>query len=187
MAQVSQAASTSCPFREPPGLTWDTGLADITPFADGCPQSSTLSQPRSWWPQQLVAREAVVRQGSGEPACRGRARGDSGLWDLLRVGRGVGGCLNPPQRPGTTLLGACIPQLWATGCPWAPGTPTIFPNYRASPLASGKLPPAKGPQITLKIDLGVSKELLGWPCGGGWRTCHGRESAPHAALPQAGA
>lgn len=78
-----------------------------------------------------------------------------------------------------------MPQFWATACPRAPGTPTIFPNYRASRPVSGKLPLQRAHrQIALKID-------LGWPAWAGLAGVDGEPAmgggAPHTLpLPRVG-
>lgn len=111
------------------------------------------------------ARETLVGQGLGANL---QGKGYRGLWPW---GPTVGGergqpLLDPTSEARPYTAGSLSAQLRAAGCLWAPGTPTIFPNYRASLLASGKLPPAKGPQTNYsKNRLGVSKELLGWTCG----------------------
>lgn len=50
MLRLPRAAPTSCPPRGPPGLTWTTGLQGVTPFPEGCLQSSSPSQLCCWWP-----------------------------------------------------------------------------------------------------------------------------------------
>lgn len=86
-----------------------------------------------------------------------------GLWPLGHTvgGRGVNGCLIPPQRPGPTLW---EPESPSSGPQAAPGSRNThnLPKLQGqpSPLASGKLPPAKGPQINYsKNRLGCSRSF----------------------------
>lgn len=93
------------------------------------------SRPYHWWPQHLEAREAADETG-------GMAREGSGLWGLLWVS----GLPDPTSEAGLHPAGSpSAPALDHSypGLQEHPGTPIIFPNYRARLPASGNLPPAK--------------------------------------------
>lgn len=115
-------------------------------------------------PQVMVApapgsqRSTGKAGGSGEPACKGRAVGDSGRWDPLWVGRGVNSCLVPPQRPG--------PTLWEPECPSSgpQAAPGLQEHSQSSQITGPACwPPGSCPlqkahkQITLKIDWGCPR------------------------------
>lgn len=125
-------------------------LAGITPFPYKHLESSIPSQPCLGWPQYLAARETAVRQGSGEPPCRGRTRRDSGLWGLLWLGRGVNSWLPDPTSESRPH----------------PAAPGLQEHLQSSQITGpGCRPPGSWPlqvahrQTALKID-------LGWPSSG---------------------